>query len=174
MVRPDIQGVIATAAGLRSQVHEQKAKAVLVKALGSLLPSTMITSGLDLSILSRDPDVVKAYQQDPLVHDSMSLAFGKTGLQATDYAWSHASRFSLPLLIMHGLADRNTYPEGSRDFAEIAGKNNPDVTLKLWDGLYHEIHNEPEKEQVFEFMLQWLDGHGQMNSTQQHNQKVVN
>ncbi|MGE5464102.1 MAG: lysophospholipase [Syntrophothermus sp.] len=157
--KPDLKGVIATGAGLRSQVHEQKTKVAIVKALGSLMPSTLIPSGLDVSILSRDPDVVTAYKEDPLSHDRMSLAFGKTGLSATDYAWANAENFSLPLLIMHGSSDRNTYPEGSRDFAELAARKNPDVTLKIWDGLYHEIHNEPEKEHVFEFMIDWLDRH---------------
>jgi acylglycerol lipase len=157
--KPDLKGVIATGAGLRSQVHDQKAKVVLVKTLGSVMPSTLIPSGLDMNILSRDPDVIKAYQQDPLVHDRLSLGFGKAGLQATDYVWSHAEEFSLPLLIMHGLADRNTYAAGSRDFAQLAARKNPDVTLKLWEGLYHEIHNEPEKKQVLDFVVQWLDRH---------------
>ncbi len=157
--KPDLKGVISSAAGLRSQVHEQKAKVTMAKVLGSLMPSTLIPNGLDVSILSHDPDVIQAYQQDPLVHDRLSLAFGKAGLSATDYAWKHAEEFSLPLLIMHGTADRNTYPSGSRDFAALAAKNNPDVTLKLWEGMYHEIHNEPEKEQVFAFMIQWLDRH---------------
>jgi alpha-beta hydrolase superfamily lysophospholipase len=158
-LKPDLKGVIATGAGLRSQVHDQKAKVMLVKTLGSLMPSTRIGSGLDVNILSRDPEVIRIYQNDPLVHDSISFAFGKAGLQATNYAWSYAGEFSLPLLIMHGTADRNTYPDGSRDFAELAARNNPDVTLKLWAGLHHEIHNEPEKEQVFAFTIHWLDRH---------------
>jgi alpha-beta hydrolase superfamily lysophospholipase len=62
-------------------------------------------------------------------------------------------------LIIHGTADRNTYPHGSADFAKLATKKNKDVTLKLWEGLYHEIHNEPEKEQVLQFMIDWLDRH---------------
>lgn len=158
-IRPDLNGVIATGSGLRSQIQEQKAKLAIIKTLGSLMPSAKMASGLDASILSRDPDVVSAYLHDPLVHDRISLGFGKAGLQATDYAWSNADQFPLPLLIMHGGADRNTYPEGSSDFAGLASRNNPDVTLKLWDGLYHEIHNEPEKEQIFGFTIQWLDRH---------------
>jgi alpha-beta hydrolase superfamily lysophospholipase len=157
--KPDLNGVIATGAGLRSPVHEQKLKVVLAKVLGSLLPTTLIASGLDNKVLSRDPNVVTAYQNDPLVHDRMSLAFGKAGLLATDYAWEHAREFSFPLLIMHGTADGNTYSHGSADFAKLAAKNNQDVTLKLWDGLYHELHNEPEQEQVIQLMIDWLNAH---------------
>ncbi len=154
-----LQGVIATGAGLRSQIHDQKLKVTVAKVLGSIAPTALIPSGLDISILSRDPAVIKAYNSDPLVHDRMSLGFGKAGLNATDYAWAHAEEFSVPLLIMHGAADRNTYPHGSADFSKLAAKNNKDVTLKLWDGLYHEVHNEPEKEQVIQFMIDWLDRH---------------
>jgi alpha-beta hydrolase superfamily lysophospholipase len=157
--KPDLKGVISSGAGLRSQVHDQKMKVMMARILGSILPSTQIASGLDVSFLSRDPAVIDAYQLDPMVHDRISLAFGKAGLEATDYAWKHAGEFSLPLLIMHGAADRNTYPSGSRDFAELAAQNNSDVTLKLWEGRYHELHNDPEKEQVLAFMIQWLDCH---------------
>ena len=157
--KPDLKGVISSGAGLRSQVHDQKAKVAMVKLLGSLMPTTQIPSGLDVTFLSRDPAVVNAYQHDPMVHDRISLAFGKAGLNATDYAWKHAEEFSLPLLIMHGAADRNTYPSGSRDFAGLAAKNNPDVTFMLWENMYHEIHNEPEKDQVLAYIIQWLDRH---------------
>jgi alpha-beta hydrolase superfamily lysophospholipase len=154
-----LKGVIATGAGLRSPIHEEKLKVTMAKVLGSLMPTTLLASGLDNTVLSRDPEVVHAYQKDPLVHDRMSLGFGKAGLNATEFAWDHAEEFSLPLLIMHGGADRNTYAHGSADFARLAAKNNQDVTLKLWDGLYHEIHNEPEKALVIQFMIDWLDRH---------------
>lgn len=157
--KPNIKGVIATSAGLRSQVHDQKLKVVMAKVLGSLAPTSLLASGLDVNILSHDPDVIKIYNNDPLNHDRISLGFGKAGLLATDYAWEHAEQFPLPLLIMHGTADRNTYPHGSADFAKLASKNNTDVTLKLWDGLYHELHNEPEKGQVIQFMIDWLNDH---------------
>jgi len=60
---------------------------------------------------------------------------------------------------MHGTADKLTYPSGSEDFARLAGNAGSDVTLKLWDGLYHELHNEPERAEVFKFMTEWLDKH---------------
>lgn len=154
-----LRGVIATSPGLRSPVHEQKAKVMLAKVLGSLLPKTLLASGLSTELLSHDRDVIRAYQNDPLVHDRMSLAFGRAGLLATEYAWAHADEFAPPLLIMHGTADQNTYSHGSADFAKLASRSNTDVTLKLWDGLYHELHNEPEKEQVLQLMIDWMDRH---------------
>jgi acylglycerol lipase len=157
--KPNLKGVIATGAGLRSQIHDQKLKVIMAKVLGSIAPTTLLSSGLDNTMLSRDPAVIKAYNNDPLVHDRISLGFGKAGLNATDYAWEHAEEFSVPLLIMHGAADLNTYPHGSADFSKLAAKNNKDITLKLWEDMYHEVHNEPEKEQVIKYMIDWLDRH---------------
>lgn len=154
-----LKGVMATGSALRSALQEQKGKIAMVNVLGSLLPAMTIPSGLDPTAISRDPDVVQAYIQDPLVHDRTSLGFGKAALKAIDLCFARVKEFSLPLLIMHGKADLLTYPTGSEDFARLAGENNKDVTLKLWDGLYHEIHNEPEKAEVFRFMIEWLGGH---------------
>ena len=93
-----LKGVIATGVGLRSPIHEQKMKIMMAKLLGSLAPSVQIASGLETAAISRDQNVVNIYIHDPLVHDRISLGFGKTGLNATDYVWSHAGEFSVPLL----------------------------------------------------------------------------
>jgi len=154
-----LNGVMVTGAGLRSALQEQKVKIAMAKMLGSLLPTMILPSGLDAKALSRDPDVVQAYITDPLVHDKTSMGFGKSALSAIDLCFARAREFSPPLLIMHGKADKITYPSGSEDFAKFAGETNKDVTLKLWDGLYHEIHNEPEKAEVFKVMIAWLDDH---------------
>jgi alpha-beta hydrolase superfamily lysophospholipase len=152
-----IKGVMVTGAGLRSALQEQKAKVAIAKVLGSLLPTITIPSDLDPNAISRDKSVVDAYVHDSLVHDKTSLGFGKSALTAIDFCWAHAREFTHPLLMMHGKADALVYPSGSEDFARLAGANNKDVTLKLWSGLYHEIHNEPEQADVFTAMIEWLD-----------------
>lgn len=152
-----LNGVIVTGAGLRSPLQEQKGKVAMVNILGSLLPAITVPSGLDTTTISRDADVVKKYVNDPLVHDKTSLGLGKSAIQAIDFCFAHAKEFKPPLLMMHGAADKLTYPSGSEDFARLASENNKDVTLKLWDGLYHEIHNEPEKAEVFKVMIEWLE-----------------
>jgi alpha-beta hydrolase superfamily lysophospholipase len=154
-----LNGVIVTGAGLRSPLQEQKGKIAMVHVLGSLLPAITVPSGLDATTISRDADVVKKYINDPIVHDKTSLGLGKTAIKAIEFSFAHASEFKPPLLIMHGAADKLTYPSGSEDFAKLASENNKDVTLKLWDGLFHEIHNEPEKAEVFKLMIDWLDKH---------------
>lgn len=157
--KPRLKGVIAASAGLRTPLTEQKFKLLMVRLLGSLLPATLIPSGLESATISQDQDVIERYDNDPLVHDRLSLAFGKASLGALDYVWDHAQEFSLPLLLMHGTGDRATHSHGSADFSKLVAKNNSDVTLKLWDGMYHELHNEPVKEQVLQFLVDWLDRH---------------
>lgn len=154
-----LKGVMVTGAALRSALQEQKAKIVMAKVLGTLVPAATIPSGLDAATISRDKAVVDKYVNDLLVHDKTSLGLGKSALAAIDLCFARATEFAYPLLIMHGKEDKLTYPSGSADFAKLAGEKNKDVTLKLWDGLYHEIHNEPEQAEVFKTMIAWLDKH---------------
>jgi alpha-beta hydrolase superfamily lysophospholipase len=154
--KPDLKGVVTSAAGLRNAVMEQKGKVAMAKLFGSLLPSVAIPSGLDPHTISRDPEVVKRYVNDPLVHDKLSFGMGKALLAAIPWAFEHASEFSLPLLVMHGSQDRLGYPSGSQEFASrVTG----DCTFKSWEGLFHELHNEPEQEDVFKFVINWMDAH---------------
>ena len=154
-----LKGVIVTGPALRSSLQEQKAKLAVVRLLGSLMPTMTVPSGLDATAISRDLAVVEAYQKDPLVHDSTSLGFGKAALHAIDLCFARAREFPAPLLIMHGTGDKINYFSGSEDFAKLVSEAGRDVTLRLWNDLYHEIHNEPEKEEVFKFMIEWLDKH---------------
>jgi lysophospholipase len=103
--------------------------------------------------------VVQKYTSDPLVHDKSSLGLGKATLEAVNLCFARAKEFKPPLLVMHGTEDKLVYPSGSEDFAKLASEMNRDVTLKLWSGLYHEIHNEPEQAEVFKVMIEWLDKH---------------
>lgn len=154
-----LKGVMVTSAALRSPLQEQKAKVAMARLLGSLLPTVTLPSGLDSAALSRDPEVVQNYLHDPLVHSSTSLGFGKAGLTAVDLCFARAKEFPAPLLMLHGTGDRIAFYSGSEEFANLVRAAGSDVTLKLWDDLYHEVHNEPEKAEVFRFMIEWLDRH---------------
>jgi alpha-beta hydrolase superfamily lysophospholipase len=149
-----LKGVIVTGAGLRSPVLEQKAKVALSKVMGGMLPTLTIPTGLDSDGISRDPEIVRVYKNDPLVHEVATLSAARTGIAAVERAFAHAVEFPAPLLIMHGTADPVTYPYGSQEFAALIPGN---CTLKLWDGLYHEIHNEPEQKDVFAFTIDWMN-----------------
>ncbi|HLO17358.1 MAG TPA: lysophospholipase [Anaerolineales bacterium] len=154
-----LKGVMVTGAALRSSLQEQKAKILFAKVLGSIAPTMTIPSGLDAATISRDPAIVEAYKNDPLVHYSTSLGFGKAALNAIDLCFARAPEFPVPLLMMHGKGDKIAYFSGSEDFAKLVKEAGGDVTLKLWNDLYHEVHNEPEKAEVLQFMIEWLDKH---------------
>jgi acylglycerol lipase len=155
----ELTGVIVTGAALRSSLQEQKAKVALAKVLGTIMPTVAVPSGLDPSTISRDLQIVEAYKNDPLVHYSASLGFGKAALNAIELCFARAEEFPVPLLMIHGKRDKLTYPSGTEDFAKLVSAAGGHVTLKLWEDLYHEVHNEPEKAEVFKFMIEWLDKH---------------
>jgi len=152
--KPNIKGVIATSSGLHTALEQQKIKVMMAKVLGSLVPNTSVASGLDPKCISRDERVVEAYIKDPLVHDKVSLGFGKIMLGVTDWTLAHAKEFPLPLLLLHGKSDTIAFPSGSIEFAEALKEK---CTLVLWDDGYHELHNEPEQAEVFKTMTIWMD-----------------
>ncbi len=123
--------------------------------LSLLLPKLGMTV-LDASTLSRDKSVETNYINDPLVFRGKICArLGNELIKTTRELPSRMSDIKLPVLIMHGADDRLSAPEGSRMLFERAGSE--DKTLKLYEGFYHEIFNEPEREQVFNDMESWLN-----------------
>lgn len=152
--QPQLKGVIVTDPWFRLAFEPSASKIILGKIANKIYPSFSQSSGLDTKALSHDPEVVHAYENDPLVHDHISARMFIGIYQSGQWALEHASEFSLPLLLMHGGADKITSVKASSEFA---GKITENYTLKIWNGLYHEIHNEPEKEEVFKFLIDWLD-----------------
>lgn len=151
--KPDVEGVISTSAGLHNALEKQPVKILAAKVLGSIMPKSTISNGLDVTAISHDKNVIDAYQNDPLVHDRISLGFGKIMIGVNKWTQEHAGEFSLPLLLLHGKADTIAFPSGSIEFAEKVPKSR----LVLWDKAFHELHNEPEKEEVFKTMTDWMD-----------------
>jgi len=152
--KPSLKGVIVTSAGLRTALEQQRFKVMLAKVLGVLLPTVTIPGGLDTAGLSHNPEIARAYHSDPLVHDRISLGFGKIMLGVTRWTLEHSCEFSLPLLLMHGKADRITFPSSSTGFAAPLREK---CTLMLWDDMYHELHNESVQSEVFKTMTIWMD-----------------
>lgn len=150
--KPDLVGVIATSPGLRTAFKPPALQLAAGRLMNRLWPAFTLPNGLELAALSRDPAIIAAYQADPLVHDRLSARLGIELLRSGEWAIAHAAEFPVPLLLMHGTADRLTSHQASQEFAAKA----PNCTLKLWEGLYHETHNEPEKADVIRFLIEWL------------------
>lgn len=160
--RPELYGVVATGPALRLAFEPPAGKVALARAMNALFPAFTQASGLEVEALSHDPAVVEAYRTDPLVHDRISARLFLGFFEAGRWALEHAHEFPVPLLLMHGGADRICSPEGSRAFAaRVPG----DCLLKVWDGLYHEVHNEPEKDEVLAMLVSWLERHTPQRGT---------
>jgi alpha-beta hydrolase superfamily lysophospholipase len=152
--KPDVVGVIATDPWLKLAFDIPVFRLILVRVMDKIAPGFTQNSGLDTAAISRDPEVVKAYINDPLVHERITARFFVSIYESGLWALEHAPEFPIPLLLMHGTGDRLTSGQANREFAERAGKI---ATWRAWEGWYHEIHNEPEKAKVLKAMVDWMD-----------------
>lgn len=152
--KPQLAGVIASAPALRTAFIPPAWKVTLGKLMAAWWPALSLSNELEVEVISRDPVTVRRYLRDPLVHDRLSARLGIDLLRQGQWALDHAGEFSLPLLLMHGSADRLTSAQASREFAARTGKG---CTLKIWEGFFHELHNEPEKELVLTYVVDWLN-----------------
>jgi len=126
--------------------------------LAAIVWPTLRVTRLGCRFISRDPAVVEAFRNDPLVfHDRFPVRTGSEILRAAKRIQADAERMTLPMLVMHGTGDYVTDPQGSRML--VARAHSTDKTLQLYQGLYHEIFSEPERRQVLDDLLAWLDGH---------------
>jgi alpha-beta hydrolase superfamily lysophospholipase len=130
------------------------AQRVAARVLSALAPRLPVVS-IDVSLVSRDPAVVDAYVEDPLVHHGKLPARTVAELAGAIETFPHeVQKITIPTLIMYGTADGLCPPAGSLMLSEHIGAQ--DKTLKAYDGLHHEILNEPEQGQVLDDLCAWL------------------
>ncbi|GAB4994533.1 monoacylglycerol lipase [Mycobacterium avium subsp. hominissuis] len=128
--------------------------ALAAKVLGVIVPG-LPAQELDADAVSRDPEVVAAYRNDPLVyHGKVPAGVGRALLQVGETMPQRAPALTAPLLVVHGSDDRLIPVAGSRRLVESVGS--ADVELKVYPGLYHEVFNEPEREQVLDDVVGWI------------------
>ncbi len=148
-----VNAYVLSAPWLKLAFDPPAVKLFVGKIMRKLYPRFVEKTKLDATLLSHIPERVKKYQDDPLVHDSASTSFFFSCKEAAEWALENANKLRTPMLIMHGADDKVTSVEGSKEFAQAAKEW---VTFKRWDGLYHEIHNEEERFEVFDFSYEWL------------------
>jgi len=134
-----------------------RATIALARVLSALAP-TIGLMGLDVTGVSRDPAVVRAYIDDPLVYTGKTTArLGYEMVKAMQRVTAQAPRITLPMMILQGGADRLVDPNGARMLYDTIGSS--DKTIKIYDDLYHEVYNEPEHERVLGDVEAWLEEH---------------
>jgi alpha-beta hydrolase superfamily lysophospholipase len=152
--KPEVAGAVVTSPWLRLTFKPPVYKFILAKMMNRIFPSFSQADGVIPAFLSHDEATARNYIADPLVHSRISVRTFLGISSAGEYALKHADKITCPLLLMHGTADSLTSFSASREFS---GKIIARHTFKAWEGLFHELHNEPEKEAVLGFIKDWTE-----------------
>jgi alpha-beta hydrolase superfamily lysophospholipase len=153
--RPDnYDMMVLSAPAVAAQDLVSPLMVLAAKVLGVLVPGLPVQE-LDVDAISRNPAVVAAYNADPLVyHGKVPAGVGRALLQVGETMPRRAPALTAPLLVVHGSDDRLIPVAGSRRLVECVGS--ADVELKVYPGLYHEVFNEPERDQVLGDVVSWI------------------
>jgi len=127
----------------------------VAKVVGSILPGLPVED-LPADAVSRDPAVVAAYEADPLVHHGkLPAGIAKALISVGETMPQRAAAITAPLLVVHGGQDKLIPVAGSERLVECVGS--PDVHLKVYPELFHEVFNEPERAVVLDDVVSWIE-----------------
>jgi len=153
----ELAGAVLSGAAVKIPKHITPAKVFVGKMLSALIPKFGLLP-LDPVGVSRDPMVVQAYVSDPLVHRGAATArLAAEMLKAMQTICGQGARITLPILIVQGSADKLVDPDGARMLYDAV--SSADKEIRIYDGLYHEVFNEPEHDRVLRDVEIWLEAH---------------
>jgi alpha-beta hydrolase superfamily lysophospholipase len=153
----DFTGAVISAPAILIPDFVTKFTVLLGKVLSKIAPKAGVL-GLDANGVSKDPAVVEAYINDPLVfHGKTTARLSAALLDKVFWVNENMETITTPLLIVHGGEDKLANPKAAQLLYDHASSK--DKTLKVYDGLHHEVFNEPEREQVLGDVSAWLDAH---------------
>lgn len=151
----DYDAMVLSGPAVDAQDSVSPLMVVLAKVLGRIAPGLPVEN-LPADAVSRDPEVVAAYENDPLVHHGkLPAGVARALIEVGETMPRRAAVISAPLLVVHGEADKLIPVEGSRRLVECVGSD--DVHLKVYPGLYHEVFNEPEQDLVLDDVTAWIE-----------------
>lgn len=152
--KPGIAALIATGSWIVLQHEPSPLLVAFAKWINKIYPTYTQNNGLNPNHISSVSIEVEKYKNDPLVHNKITSNTGLEMIKAAKFLNDFHGELPIPTLLMHGGDDKIIATAGSHSFSErVKG----DVTFKEWKGLYHEIHNESNNEEVFEFTLRWIN-----------------
>ncbi len=149
-----INGVAVSSPALRLARPAPSLKVAMAHALARLLPRTPIPNGVNPADLSRDPQVAQRYEADPLVHRVITARTAITLKKAMEESIALAPKLKIPCLILVGGADKVCDPQAAYEFSQHVDSTL--VRFRRYEGLYHELFNEPEREEVLADLLGWM------------------
>lgn len=132
---------------------------LMIARVGALIsPRLRLDNEINPANLSRDPEVGRAYAADPLVNRKVSTRWFSEATRAMQEVARQAPQIRTPILVMHGTEDRLASVDATKRLFENIGS--ADKELVIYPGFYHELFNEPEKQEVFDRVTNWLENRG--------------
>ena len=153
-VHPPVRSVALSNPLLGLTSPPSRGKELAIRLVSRIVPWLKVPNEVDPASLCRDPAIVLRYKQDPLVHNKVSVRWGREMMKALESVHRYAPKYRLPLLLLLGDVDMVCDPDASLRFAENYGG---DSEIRRFPKLYHELFNEPEKAEVIEAMKVWLN-----------------
>lgn len=147
------KAIISTSPGLEPGFKVPAWKTTVGNLLYAIVPKFSMDNGLPVDFLSHDKNVVEHYKKDSLNHPFISARMGMDLIRNGKEISNRAGEFITPLLLMVGSDDRLINPQAIYDFGE---KTSATTTLKVWEGGFHELHNEPFKNDVLAYTKDWI------------------
>jgi len=149
-------GAILSAPGFKIAAKVNPVKKVMGELMSKIWPGLTMPSGLDTSHLTHDKKVITEYENDPMVHDKVSARWFTQFVWAGEFAIRNAKFIHCPVLVMHGSDDKIVSVDGSKEFYKNLETKKKDI--ELYEGFYHEIFNEIEKEKPLSTLEKWIKG----------------
>lgn len=154
--KPETSGVILSAPAIKEAEGTSPVLVAVSGILNKIAPKLKALA-LDIEGISRIPEEVEKYKNDPLVYQGkIPVRTGYELLQMMRFIQSQANEFDFPFLILHGTADRLTNPAGSQLFFDASPSS--DKTFKSFEGAYHELLNDSDRDEVLRDILDWVKG----------------
>ena len=152
-----IRGLVLSGTGSRPGTDIPKILLTATKILSGLLPSIHVKSPLPPEFISRDPEVVRAYVEDPLVYNVITPRLAHEMNRYVVIGAENAGKIQIPVLIQ--LGSKDTAFSGQKELFEMVGAK--DKTFKRYEGLKHEVYNElaHDRTRVLQDLRSWLDAH---------------
>lgn len=149
-----LKGVIVTSPWLKLTNPPSPFVLLLADLLSNIFPALRVNNTLKAEDLSRDLRVVHEYRTNKLVYNKISLKLFKQIYFAGLSASTNIYKINAPLVVMHGTDDNITSCKATREFVRNSSKK---TSFIEWEGCYHELHNDLDKDKVFNSLLAWLN-----------------
>jgi alpha-beta hydrolase superfamily lysophospholipase len=151
----DVDGLILSSPSVSEKLPIGKGTRIGASLLSLLNAKLYFDNGVNIEYLSRDPEVVKRHREDPLRFDKATPRFAHSGFKSVKEGWNAASLIRLPTLMLQAGDDHLVDAEKNKEWFENLASE--DKTLNFYDGFYHEVFEEPEKERVLNDIYSWLE-----------------